>query len=78
MNFLATRRSCFQERHNYHLNDFGDVRIAPIGKLFEKAAMAKHPCLIERLSSANLSQPGVVAVGEGPILRIGENDKSPT
>jgi len=54
------------------------VRIAPIGKLFEKAAVAKHPCLIERLSSANLGQPGVVAVGEGPMLRIGENDKSPT
>jgi hypothetical protein len=53
------------------------VRIAPIGKLFEKAAVAKHPCLIERLSSANLSQLGVAAVGEGPILSIGENDKTP-
>jgi hypothetical protein len=48
-----------------------------IGELFEKAAVAKHPCLIERLSSADLSQLGVAAVGEGPILRIGENDKTP-
>jgi hypothetical protein len=55
----------------------GRLRIAPIGKLFEKAAVAKHPCLIERLSSANLSQLGVAAVGEGPILRIGENDETP-
>jgi hypothetical protein len=44
----------------YHLNDFGDVLIAPIDKLFEKAAVAKHFCLIGRLSSVNLSQPGVV------------------